>query len=471
MIGTRWSYGCAEMYRTTFQDGEVNGLIAGGFVPVQVDADERPDINNRYHLGGWPTIAFLTPDGRLLGGQRFTGPRSMADLLHRVARAFDARAAELMTPVPGEPHAQADAEASPGDIENWVADHLQQTFDASHGGFGRNGKHVQADPILLAVERLRTGDRSMTPVVRVTLDAICWSPIFDDAAGGVFRCAARRDWSEPSPEKLLEVNAAALGILLAGAVALDDPGYRERATDIVRYVRSTLADVESCVFFAGEHSAVDRAVYTSGNAEMVGAFLRAGAVLEDDSLLKFAVSVLDHVTGEAYGRGSGLRRRIDGGESVRGLLVDHVVLAEALLDAAEVTDRDVYVDLAQEAMLFALRRLWNASAGTFGDRLVATDDVGLLRQPLTPFRLNCRAAGVLARLALLTGKDELAARARQVLAALERSARSRGLEAASYVLACRALERGDSAGRPAIQTDTGKGLAESQIAEATPAAG
>jgi len=35
-------------------------------VAVRVDNDRRPDINERYNMGGWPTTAFLTPDGDVL---------------------------------------------------------------------------------------------------------------------------------------------------------------------------------------------------------------------------------------------------------------------------------------------------------------------------------------------------------------------------------------------------------------------
>ena len=41
----------------------VAALIHERFVPVRVDTDRRPDINERYNLGGWPTTAFLTADG------------------------------------------------------------------------------------------------------------------------------------------------------------------------------------------------------------------------------------------------------------------------------------------------------------------------------------------------------------------------------------------------------------------------
>ncbi len=75
------------MHETTYRDDDVRELIERRFVPILVNADDRPDVADRYGLGGWPTTAFLTPDGRVLGGQTFTGPAEMVALLERVARA------------------------------------------------------------------------------------------------------------------------------------------------------------------------------------------------------------------------------------------------------------------------------------------------------------------------------------------------------------------------------------------------
>src|SRR5207248_1439087 len=66
-----WCRACHEMDRSTYADPRVAGVIRDSFVPVRVDTDRRPDINDRYNLGGWPTTAFLTPDGRLITGGTF----------------------------------------------------------------------------------------------------------------------------------------------------------------------------------------------------------------------------------------------------------------------------------------------------------------------------------------------------------------------------------------------------------------
>src|SRR6185436_12198674 len=86
-IAAAWCRACHEMDRTTYADPAVAALIAGRFVAVRVDADRRPDINERYNLGGWPTTAFLTADGALITGGTFVPLERMASVLTRVAAA------------------------------------------------------------------------------------------------------------------------------------------------------------------------------------------------------------------------------------------------------------------------------------------------------------------------------------------------------------------------------------------------
>ena len=64
-----------------------------------------------------------------------------------------------------------------------------------------------------------------------------------------------------------------------------------------------------------------------------------------------------------------------------------------------------------------------------------SDDIGLLRDPVKPLALNCLAARVLARLATLTGREELQARALDTLASQTAVYRSLGIAGAPYGIA------------------------------------
>src|SRR6202011_883408 len=93
-ITAAWCHACHEMDRTTYADPEVASLVRDRFVAVRVDTDRRPDINERYNLGGWPTTAFLTADGDVIAGGTFVAADRMAGILTRVAAALGARAAD-----------------------------------------------------------------------------------------------------------------------------------------------------------------------------------------------------------------------------------------------------------------------------------------------------------------------------------------------------------------------------------------
>ncbi len=446
------------MGRTTYQDPGVCRLVERAFVPVRVDADRRPDISERYHLGGWPTTVFLTPAGRVLGGETYVDAARMATLLERVAAAFARRHGEVGSPRKPPADCAPESRDSPADFERWLEQHLLERFDPRHGGFGTAPKQVHASAVRFALRRSGAAGRPLREAASRTLDAIGWSGLYDDVDGGVFRYCAARDWTAPHVEKLLDVNAGVLDLLLEGWRVLGEPRYRERAAHLLRYVVRTLADRAAGGFFASQYAdddyyaasiaargrlrgpRVDRSVYAAGTARTAAALLRAAEVFGDSSLIEFAVDSLERVAGETYERGGGIAHAVGDGEIARGLLADQVAVSDALLDLYGATGRDVYLDLAQELMRFCLRELWDAPRGGFVDRVVADDDVGLLREPLRPFAVNCTAVRVLARLGRLTGADDFRARAAATLESLLPEARGRGVDAAPWALAALELQ-------------------------------
>ena len=80
---TAWSEACAAMDRTTYTNPSVAQLIEDEFVAVRVDGDCRPDLNERYNLGGWPTTAFLTSGGDILSGGTYLDADEMTGVLRR----------------------------------------------------------------------------------------------------------------------------------------------------------------------------------------------------------------------------------------------------------------------------------------------------------------------------------------------------------------------------------------------------
>ena len=428
------------MDRTSYADPAVAALVNGRFVAIRVDADRRPDLSERYNLGGWPTTAFLTADGTVVGGGTFVPLERMFGVLSDVADAFVTREAELSAcaaPATDERPASED-QPSPDDLLPGIF----ASYDPAHGGFGDAPKFPLAAPVHLALDlHAERGDARLADIATRTLDAIGWGELHDAANGGFFRCAVASDWREPQREKLIETNAAMIRLFLHGSRVLGAARFEERAAETVRYVQRRLAD-HADGGWAGSEPAVrsltDAAFYADWNAQMVSAALVAAAAFDDHGLREFAIRSLERVVLACYRPGSGVAHYVlDGRADVRGLLDDQVSMAAAHLDAHAATGNVVYEMMAEELARYALAALWDEPGGGFFDRVSAPDEVGLLRRRIKPFVGNCNAARMLKRLSIVSGEAEFARVAAAAIAAVAPAAAAHGPLAAHLALAMR----------------------------------
>jgi uncharacterized protein YyaL (SSP411 family) len=447
-ITAAWCRACHDMDRTTYADPAVAAAIGDRFVAVRVDTDRRPDINERYNLGGWPTTAFLTADGRLIAGGTFIAADRMASVLGRVAEAFDARGAEWRSAEGAEQGTEEEAAEYTADTEyDRAADALDSvnpvagllaaiyaTFDEEFGGFGVEPKFPHTAPVHLALALFReTGAPRWRAIAERTLDAMWDGGLRDRAPGGFFRYAATRDWQQPHMEKLLETNAALLAAYAEASVVLGRSADRDRVADVARFITGSLRD--SAGGYYG--SDADRVLYADANAAAAAALLRAAAVLDDAALGREALGSFERVLLGCYRPGAGLAHYVSGDETVRGLIGDQVAAIAALLEAHDLTGVEPYQMMAEEIGHYLVREMWDATAGGFFDRSTREDDIGLLRTPRKPFVLNAEAAVALSRLHRVSREFDFSPYAQGALASAARQARTQGPLAAHYVLAAR----------------------------------
>lgn len=436
-----WCASSETMDRTSYADATIAALVNNRFVAIRVDAERRPDISERYSLGGWPTTAFLTADGAVVGGGTFIPAERLTGVLERVLDAFATRRGEIEANNRLQPAASAaPAAAERGDLMTVV----YESYDQEHGGFGVEPKFPIAAPLELALATYReTEDAAMARLAETTLDAMGWGELYDDAEGGFFRCAATRDWRAPRREKLLAVNARLMRLYLDAAETLRIERYRERAEAVLRYLQTWLADPVDGGWAgsqrADEGRRLDSALYAGSNAVMASSTLRIAEVLDDTALGEFALKSLERVLLGCYSPGAGVAHCLEDRPSVRGLLDDQIEMAAAQLDAYAATGNIVYQMMAQELVHYAVRVMWDEAGGGFFDRSVADDDerVGRMRDRLKPFVTNCEAARVLRRLAEETGDGEFNDRAEMTLQAMAPLASQQGPLAAHYLLARR----------------------------------
>jgi len=431
-ITAAWCRACHAMDRTTYADPAVAALIADRFVPVRVDTDHRPDINERYNLGGWPTTAFLTADGALITGGTFVTLERMPGVLTRVAEAHAARAADWAGECATEYPEQTEDDAAATDDD--LVGAIFSTFDEECGGFGVEPKFPHAAPLHLALMLYRDGgDERWRAMVERTLDAMWTGGLWDPSAGGFYRYAASRDWQQPHVEKLLETNAALLAVTVDAAVGLGREADRDRAAAIARFITTSLRDPRGGYY----GSDADRTLYVDGNAQAASALMKAAVALEDDALAREALASLERVILSCYRPGDGVAHEPEHG--VRGLLADQIAAMAALLDAHDLTAGEPYQMMAEELGYYVVGRLEDAEAGGFFDRTAGAADVGLLRMRRKPFAANAEAAIALGRLQRISREYDFASAAAGALRAAARQASRQGPLAAHYILAARFL--------------------------------
>lgn len=458
-ISAVWCHWCHVMDETSYSDDEVIRFIGERFVPIRVDNDERPDVNARYNQGGWPTTAFLTPDGELIAGLTYVPPEQMRQALQQVSAYYRKHRDEIATKVAELRARRRNAIKSmgpTGDLSAQVVDDvlvaLADQYDPVFGGFGAQPKFLHIDAIGLLLHMYeRRRDPDLLHMARKTLQQVCRGGTYDHVWGGVFRYSTTRDWSVPHFEKMLEDNAGLLRALLRLYRATGDPEHRAFAERTLAYIHTWLSDPETGIFYGSQDADeefyrltdeerrrrpapfVDRRVYAGWCALAASAYLDASWTLERPELAERAERALEWLWTRVWQAGRGLAHSWrDGEPGVYGVFADHALLAGALLDAHEVTGRREQLDRAVEVVAFMRERFEDGERGGFWDIAPEAQRLGRLDLPQKQIGENATAATALARLGRFLRDDGLVDAAARALACFAGHQQALGMFAAGY---------------------------------------
>ncbi|MEK7860773.1 MAG: DUF255 domain-containing protein, partial [Chloroflexota bacterium] len=307
-ISAVWCHWCHVMDETSYSDPEVIRLVNERYVPVRVDNDQRPDVNRRYNMGGWPTTAFLTPDGEIIHGGTYVPPPAMREYLTQVAEVWRDRRDELAQRVREIQDKEADARQPRAgelswDIVDGVGALIRGQYDPQYGGFGREPKFPQPKLLrFLLDEYRRHGYPDVATMLHKTLGAMAAGGMYDPVEGGFFRYATTRQWQIPHFEKMLEDNAELLLVYAEAHRTFPQAGYDRIVRDVIRWMDAVLWREDASAFSgsqdADEHyyaldgaerrkqraPYVDPTIYTSWNALAASAYFAAYAALGDPRL-------------------------------------------------------------------------------------------------------------------------------------------------------------------------------------------
>ncbi|QHS16149.1 thioredoxin domain-containing protein [haloarchaeon 3A1-DGR] len=301
-VGYAACHWCHVMEEESFSDPEVAETLNESFVPVKVDREERPDVDDVLMTvcqlvsggGGWPLSAWCTPDGKpFYVGTYFPreptrGRPGFRELCERIADSWsdpeqrsemESRADQWMAAARDEVESVPDQPGDPpgtGILEEAAATAVRG-YDEEHGGFGTSGpKFPQprridlllragaaadhtgdpsghaGDPSGHATDAEReSGNAERSPSTRAatgTLDAMVAGGLYDHVGGGFHRYATDRSWTVPHFEKMLYDNAELPRVLLDAFQLTGNPRYALVAQETFAFLDRELSHPDGGFF-------------------------------------------------------------------------------------------------------------------------------------------------------------------------------------------------------------------------------
>jgi hypothetical protein len=252
-IGYAACHWCHVMEHESFEDAGIAAYINEHFVPIKVDREERPDLDQIYMnavqlmtgRGGWPMSVFLTPDLQPFFGGTYWPPTARMGMpgfdqvLRAVADAWQNRremAVEQARQLTEAVRSEGSGFGVQGSGDEKAADRgrrlelskeharevlenarrqLARAFDSQNGGFGSAPKFPHSMDLQLLLRLWHRQPREETlDMVTHTLAKMAAGGIYDHLGGGFARYSVDERWLVPHFEKMLYDNGLLTGAYL-----------------------------------------------------------------------------------------------------------------------------------------------------------------------------------------------------------------------------------------------------------------
>ena len=278
-IGYAACHWCHVMEHESFEDPGVAEALNRDFVPIKVDREERPDLDEIYMTatmlysqghGGWPMSVWLAPDLRpVFAGTYFpkenaygrTGFKTVLSILSqrwsKDPASLTADADKVVEIVRQNHVSGGEGAALSAEQIRAAADNVFRAFDQSLGGIpSGSNKFPPAQAMELMLRLWLKGDAPhFLRVVELTLEKMGNGGIYDHLGGGIHRYSTDPKWLVPHFEKMLYDQALVAAIYADGYQATDREDLKRlcenRARGICDYVLRDLTSPEGA-FYSSE---------------------------------------------------------------------------------------------------------------------------------------------------------------------------------------------------------------------------
>jgi len=263
-IGYSTCHWCHVMERESYSDPEIAKIMNAKFDSIQVDREERPDVDSIYMTfveattgnGGWPMNVWLTPDLKpFVGGTYFpakdrNGTPVFKNVLLQIVdewKKHHDRIVAVSQEITSQLEKFVQSSSSSGlkvsrEILQKAYKQFAQSFDSDYGGFGGAPKFPR--PVVLnfllhtyaASPDSPDGKRALEMTL-FTLRKMAAGGIHDHLGGGFHRYSVDTVWHVPHFEKMLYDQAQLASAYLDAYQITHDSFFATTARDILDYVQ------------------------------------------------------------------------------------------------------------------------------------------------------------------------------------------------------------------------------------------
>jgi uncharacterized protein YyaL (SSP411 family) len=324
-VGMEGCAACGRMEDLTYADSEVINIINEHFVAIEVDAEARPDIGERYSSWAWPATIFLAPDGtQVLGVRGNRLPRNFIPILNDLIAKHEAGALE---PDPRSPFAAPPepAESQLSRIRDDLRKQLDRSLNRKYGGWSKSGIGRETSGSRLRHLYLRAHLYDDAELHDLALKGSAGFLItIDPVWGGSYSSAFPEDMEAPGkfaalraiPEKRILVQSNAITAFALGYKHTGDSRFLEGINEIDRFLKEWMMAPDG-TFYTNQKDKppnlprgmtvgdywllpsdlerrkfgtppVDHAVYSDRNGEVIAAYVLAYEATGNDDYLETA---------------------------------------------------------------------------------------------------------------------------------------------------------------------------------------
>lgn len=264
-IGYATCHWCHVMAHESFSDSAVAGILNESYIPVKIDREERPDLDEFYMTaaraltggGGWPLNVFIDHEQRpffaityLPKEPKHQAPGFM-DLLNNIAALWKdkrellfSNAAEICRSISELSNIPAAAGRSLDLLSAEAVHQLEKLFDIRFGGFGAAVKFPMPIYLLYLLSRDSNKFPEAGTMALKTLEIMMKGGIHDQLGGGFHRYTVDQKWIIPHFEKMLYDQALLISAYADAFILSHDGRFLETAIRTAQFAANELLSAE-----------------------------------------------------------------------------------------------------------------------------------------------------------------------------------------------------------------------------------